>query len=70
MTKRTTKVNEVKVAERGYFAAKSIVSQKGAAMRVTKLELTPSASEQLKADSRGIRAGTTTQAPQECVATD
>lgn len=65
MTKHSAKTKEVKVAERGYFAAKSIVSKKGATMRVTKLELTPSASEQLKADSRGIQSGTSKQVLQE-----
>jgi len=66
MTKHSAKEK----SERGYFAAKSVVSKKGATMRVIKLELTPSASEQLKADSRGIRSGTTKQVVQELVATD
>jgi hypothetical protein len=66
MTKQLTKEK----VERSYFAAKSVVSKKGATMKVIKLELTPSASEQLKADSRGIRAGTTKQVAQEFAAAD
>lgn len=68
MTKQSTKVKVVK-AERGYFAAKSVVSKKGATIRVTKLELTPTASEQLKADSRSISGGAAKHVAQECVAT-
>jgi hypothetical protein len=66
MTKHATSQK----VERGYFAAKSVVSKKGAAMRVTKLELTASASKQLKADSQGISTGTTKQASPEVAATN
>lgn len=57
-------------SERGYFAAKSVVSKRGATMRVIKLELTHSASEQLKANSRGITSGTKKSVSQEPVAAD
>ena len=67
MPKLSTKVKIVKI-ERGYFATKSVVSKKGATMRVTKLELTPTASEQLKADSRGISVGSPKQVAQEFAA--
>lgn len=61
MTKHSAKDR----GERSYFAAKSVVSKKGATMRVMKLELTPSASDQLKADSRGIRSGIPKRTSQE-----
>ena len=52
----------------GFFAAKSVVSKKGATMKVTKLEFTPRASELLKANSKGINAGAPTKAESpECV---
>lgn len=44
-------------SERGFFSAKSVVSKRGAAMRVIKLELTPKASDRLRADSQGIKSG-------------
>lgn len=55
--------------ERGYFATKSIVSKSGATMKVFKLELTSSASEQLKANSYAINAGTTKSSPKESAVT-
>lgn len=66
MTKQSAKEK----VERGYFAAKFVVSKKGATMRVTKLELTPSASKQLEADSFSISVGAKKQVSQELVATD
>ncbi len=66
MDKQPTKVKQTS----GFFAAKSVVSKKGALMRVVKLELTPRASEQLKANSGGIKAGVANQTPQDCALTD
>ena len=51
--------------KRSFFVLKSVVSKKGATLRVTKLELTQNASEQLKADSRGIRVGADQQEDKE-----
>jgi hypothetical protein len=41
----------------GFFATKSVVSKKGATLKVTKLVLTQQASELLKANSKGINVG-------------
>jgi hypothetical protein len=57
-------------SERGFFAAKSVVSKRGAAMRVIKLELTPKASDRLRADSQGIRSGVDRKVPLELVGID
>jgi hypothetical protein len=66
MTKHAAKEK----SERGFFAAKSVVSKRGATMRVIKLELTPKASDRLKADSQGIRSGVEPKVPQELANVD
>lgn len=66
MDKQPAKVKQTS----GFFATKSVVSKKGATVKVTKLELTPRASELLKANSRGINAGAMKQNTQDCALTD